>query len=330
MEKTLSIIVPAYNVEAWIERCLSSFIAEDVLKEIEVLVIDDGSKDGTAAIVKSYCERYPQTFYLYSKSNGGHGSTINYGILNARGKYFKVVDGDDWVDTEELGRFVKTLKALDVDVVAADFKSVRDGTFDVIDEYYCVGSPELYGTTIDLTHTDPGQRLTMHALTFKTDLLQTCNVRLDEHCFYVDAEYITYPMPYVQTMYFHKGFLYRYRLGRDGQSMNLRSMQRNREQHKRVLNSLLAFYGSLQQDLPKPLRRYIVRCIANVVEGQFLIYISLGLHPGIRAELASFDRKLKAEHPDIWCATAKKSIALLRATHYLILPLGAIACKLFR
>ena len=126
MEKILSIVIPAYNVEKYLEKCLASFEIQAILDRIEVLVINDGSKDHTAEIAQRYCEKYPETYFLYNKENGGHGSGINYGIRYATGKYFKVVDGDDWLNTEELEAFVKLLEETDTDIVAADFLCIQD------------------------------------------------------------------------------------------------------------------------------------------------------------------------------------------------------------
>lgn len=109
MEKILTVTIPSYNVEKYLRQTLDSFLAEEILEEIEVLIVDDGSKDGTAAIGKEYEKNYPGTFRVISKENGGHGSTINRGIQEAKGQYFKVVDGDDWVNT---GDFIKLVKAL--------------------------------------------------------------------------------------------------------------------------------------------------------------------------------------------------------------------------
>ena len=95
MEKTLSIVIPAYNVEKFLNNTLDSFVEDSVLADIEVLIVDDGSKDKTAEIGNVYAQKYPNTFRVISKENGGHGSTINVGIREAVGKYFKVVDGDD-------------------------------------------------------------------------------------------------------------------------------------------------------------------------------------------------------------------------------------------
>ena len=98
-EKILSVSIASYNVEAYLEECLESFVNSKVMDDLEVLVIDDGSSDSSPEIAQWYVDKFPDTFRLIRKENGGHGSTINKGIEVASGKYFKVVDGDDWVNT---------------------------------------------------------------------------------------------------------------------------------------------------------------------------------------------------------------------------------------
>ena len=110
MEKLLTIVVPAYNVEKYIKNCLDSFIDLSVLRSLEILIVDDGSTDSTASLAHTYEQKYPYSFKVLSKENGGHGSTINYAIPRATGKYFKVVDGDDWLDKSLLPQFVQLLK----------------------------------------------------------------------------------------------------------------------------------------------------------------------------------------------------------------------------
>lgn len=329
MDKILSIVIPAYNVEKYLERCLQSFEAEEILEDIEVLVINDGSKDRTPEIAQRYCEKHPQTYFLYNKENGGHGSGINYGIRYAKGKYFKVVDGDDWLNTAELPAFVELLKHTDTDIVAADYLCIQDETDAVLQEKHCTEHEEQYGTTVDLTKGEVADVIKMHALTIRTEILQKNQIQIDEHCYYVDCEYITYPVPYVKTVYFYKKFLYMYRLGRNGQSMDIKSMQKNRAQHQRVLESLLKFYDSLGE-VTEQSRFYMERCIAQVVENQFQIYISMGLQKGIRQELKSWDEHLKERYPGVYHATRKKSITLLRKTHYRILPIGTLIYKMVK
>ncbi|MCI5874701.1 MAG: glycosyltransferase family 2 protein [Clostridiales bacterium] len=329
MKKILSIVIPAYNVEKYLDRCLSSFEVEDILEKIEVLIINDGSKDTTPDIAEKYCAKYPGTYFLYNKENGGHGSGINYGIKYAAGKYFKVVDGDDWLNTEELPEFVRTLENINADIVASDFLCIQDETDAVLSEKYCVSQDGMYGKTCDLSNGEIEDVIKMHALTIKTEILQQHEIVIDEHCYYVDCEYITYPIPYVETVYFYHKFIYMYRLGRNGQSMDIRSMQKNRAQHMRVLNSLLNFYDRVG-DIPVGRRRYIEKCIGQVVENQFQIYISMGLQKGIRRELAEWDNTLKKNYPAVYAATNKRSITLLRKTGYWILPFGTIVYEIVR
>lgn len=327
MNKILSIVIPAYNVEKYLERCLHSFEVEQIIEKIEVLIINDGSTDRTPRIAEKYCEKYPDTYFLYNKENGGHGSGINYGIRYASGKYFKVVDGDDWLNTEELAEFVSTLEQEEADIVAADFLCIQDETDRVLSEKYC--TKDGYGKTLSIDRGEVRDVIKMHALTIKTEILQKNGIVIDEHCFYVDCEYITYPIPYVKTVYFYHKFIYMYRLGRDGQSMDIRSMQKKRDQHMRVLNSLLDFYKRMG-DVPEHTKKYVERCIAQVVENQFQIYISMGLKKGILKELKDWDTTLRQNYPRVYAATDKKSITLLRRTGYGMLPVGALVYRIVR
>lgn len=329
MMKILSVAIPAYNVEKYLDRCLRSFELPAVLDKIEILVINDGSTDETANIAAKYCEKYKTSYFLFNKENGGHGSGINYGIKHATGKYFKVVDGDDWINSGELKEFVELLEKIDTDVVAADYLCVQDGSGQVLEEKYCTRIPKQYGNICDMTKGEIQSVIKMHALTIKTEILKKNHILIDEHCFYVDCEYITYPMPYVKTVYFYHRFIYMYRLGRGGQSMDIRSMQKNRQQHRKVLESLLKFYDRLE-NVSVNSRTYIEKCIAQVVENQFQIYISMGLVSGIRQELKEWDSSLKKEYSVIFAAVEKKSIKLLRRTGYRILGIGAVIYKLIR
>ena len=108
--KVLTVLVPTYNVEKYLRRCLDSLLLPEVFEEIEVLVVNDGSKDGSADIARAYEKKYPQTVVFVDKENGGHGSTINVGIEKAQGTYFKVLDSDDWVNIGDFIEFVKRLK----------------------------------------------------------------------------------------------------------------------------------------------------------------------------------------------------------------------------
>ena len=128
MSKILSVTIPTYNVEKYLKQCLDSFIIPEIIDDMEILIVNDGSTDSSPIIAKEYTEKYPDTFKLINKENGGHGSTINTGIANATGKYFKVVDSDDWVDTKSMINLMATLKKDDCDLVYSNYYWVDNDT----------------------------------------------------------------------------------------------------------------------------------------------------------------------------------------------------------
>ncbi len=96
--KLLSLIIPTYNMEALLPRCLDSLLVPETLERLEVMVVNDGSKDGSLAVANRYKERFPQTLTVIDKPNGNYGSTINVALPVAQGKYVKVVDGVAWLE----------------------------------------------------------------------------------------------------------------------------------------------------------------------------------------------------------------------------------------
>lgn len=328
--KILTIVVPAYNVEKYLQRCLDSVKIESVMQDIEVLIVNDGSKDKTPEIAAGYERDYPQTYRLINKENGGHGSTINTGIKNATGKYFKVVDGDDWLNPDEVERYIEILKTTDADVVATDFQCVQDETYNLLESWQATSIEEHYGRTVEIDSGEIKNPIKLHSFTIKTKILQENNITVDEHSFYVDSEFVFYPIKYVETVYYHKAKVYMYRLGRDGQSMNMASMQRNINQHLTVLKHLLEDYDECKNRLTPEKRRYIERGISLVVEIQFKIYISMGLKKGTREQCKAWDMELKQKYPEVYAATRKKSIDAIRKTDYRMLPIGTIMLKIVK
>ena len=116
MSKVLSVIIPSYNSRKWLKKCLESFVCS-ALNDIEVIVVNDGSEDGSENIAVEFVNKYPSSFIFKNKENGGHGSAINEGVKLASGKYIKVIDADDWINTQSLPEFISTLKNTDADTV---------------------------------------------------------------------------------------------------------------------------------------------------------------------------------------------------------------------
>lgn len=126
----LTIAVPSYNAEAYLERCLTSMADPRFVNRLEVIVVDDGSKDSTPDIARAFIEKWPGIFRLISKPNGGHGSAVNAGIDNASGKYFRIVDADDWVNTDSLADLLDCMEKVSPDLFIDEHIEYHEGDGD--------------------------------------------------------------------------------------------------------------------------------------------------------------------------------------------------------
>lgn len=104
--KTLTFVVPAYNMETYLERCVESLLSATDNSDIEVLIVDDGSSDSTPELADMYERRWPGNVRAIHQVNKGHGGAVNTGIANATGMYVKVVDADDWVDMPSIDTLI--------------------------------------------------------------------------------------------------------------------------------------------------------------------------------------------------------------------------------
>lgn len=326
-EKILTIVVPSYNVEAYLEETLISFIHPDIMEDLEVLIVNDGSADRTEEIGKRYEAKYPQTFRVITKTNGGHGSTINRGIEEAAGKYFKVVDGDDWVDTENFRRLMNMLKRLDVDVVGSNYTMVDHATRNPAKLQEHPFERVEYGRIYQLEEVAGKVTVPMHAMTIKTELLRKMRVKIDEHMFYVDMEYITFPIPYVNTLIFLEPSVYRYRLGLPNQSMSIKKMQANLKNHLHVLLRLERYAEHMDSKLNEAQKQYINEIIGWMIGSQMKIYISFPLGSGKRKEAMALDAFMKKRNPGAYYSVKNKAVWFMRYTGFLTFPAAVLAFK---
>lgn len=327
MDKILTVVIPAYNIEKYVDQCLGSFVEPQILKDIEVLVVNDGSSDRTVELAEKYVRNYPDTFRIIDKENGGHGSTINRGIQEAEGRYFKVVDGDDWVDGPALVKLVHFLAKTHSDYVVTRYYWVKDGTGERKLEFKEPFSGVEYEKEYAFSQVSQKVFLKMHALTIRTEILRKIP-KIDEHCFYVDMEYVLFPVPYIQTVTFLQEVVYQYRIGLPSQSMNMRSMQRNEDNYTRVLNRLLAYYAILREEaVPEYCLAYLEHCIGRMTATRFKIFLSFPWSREVQSRMVAFDKGLKTEYPAVYNAVINRSVILLRKTGYSLYPAArAIFC----
>lgn len=318
MTKTLTLTIPSYNVEEFLEQTLNSFVDDSILNDIEVIIVDDGSKDNTAKIAKAYEEKYKNTFKLISKENGGHGSTINAGIKNATGKYFKVIDGDDWVNTEQLVELIKYLKKSDVDMIFTNY-------IEFYEDIKTTKKIEFLGFENDTEYTfeeiSDKEIIPMHSLAFKTEILQKNNIVIDENSFYVDVEYILFPIPFIKTVKFFDLYIYVYRLAQANQSVSINGFQKHIDNHLNVIDTLLDFseqYSKSDNYNPKYLG-YINRRIADMVCTQGAVFSSYSVEDKeIKEQFIKFDNMIKNRSIEIYNISSSLSpkLKLLRKTNF--------------
>lgn len=329
MDKILSVIVPMYNVEPYIMKCLNSFVQEPVDAGLEVLIINDGATDDSARLAESFAARYSQTFRVINQENGGHGAAINRGITEAAGKYLKVVDGDDWVDGNALTKFLSRLRQTDADVVITHYRLIDDLTGKGRAEYLYRIKSDQYNCICSFEELPKGFCFKMHALTFKTSILKKMPYRLDEHCYYVDTEYSLFPLPLIETMIFYPICLYRYRVGMKTQSVDTDVMRKRCSQHERVLTRLLDFYHTESDSLSKIKCQYLANGISRIAVSQYRIWLSFPVSPMYRQKIIELEYFLKMNYPQIYRTMKHPAIWLLRATRYRLYPAVSLLVQQF-
>ena len=252
--KLISFVVPCYNSSSYMHHALDTIL--EIKEDIELIIVNDGSTDDTLKIAKEYQKKYPQVIKVIDKENGGHGSGVNAGLGIASGKYFKVVDSDDWVDTSFLKKVVATLKKQDIDMLIVNYVYEKEGSPKEMGYLNVFKENEIF-TWQEVGHFKVSEYLLMHSVFYKTSLLKEIHLTLPEHTFYVDNIFVYYPLPFVKTMYYLNVPLYRYFIGRTDQSVNERVMIGRVDEQIKVTKMMIDFFDPLTIE-PKSLQKYLI------------------------------------------------------------------------
>lgn len=315
-EKILSISVAAYNLEKLISKNIESFVNSEVKDKIEIIVTDDESKDNTAKIVKEYENKYPGIVKLVKQKNAGPGSTVNSGIKNATGKYFKMVDGDDWVVTENLKEIIEFLEKTDVDMVITNYQIFSNKDEKVIEnvKFDLPHNKELkfeeYCRNLDLA---------MHAVMFKTSILQENKIKLDNG-FYTDIEYVLLPTKFIKTFAYINLDLYVYLVAQANQSVSIQSMRKNIKMHDQVLNRLINFYEEKKKEnINRNMLIYIRNRVGIMAANQLSTYLTYDDKKERVENIKKFNEELKSKSNDIYNGYKKnkKAFAILYSNYLL-------------
>jgi glycosyltransferase involved in cell wall biosynthesis len=209
------------------EKCIESILPGG--EDVEIIIVDDGSKDRTAEIADDFARRFPSIVKAVHQENGGHGEAVNTGIAHATGLYFKVVDSDDWVDPDAYRQILDRLRELvasgtSIDMFLANYVYEKEGAKHKKVMRQTGFPTDRVFSWNDVRRFHKGHYILMHSVIYRTMLLRECGLRLPDHTFYVDNIYVYKPLPYVRTMYYMDVDFYRYFIGRDDQSVNEKVM----------------------------------------------------------------------------------------------------------
>lgn len=277
--KLLTFTVPCYNSEAYMEKCIRSLLTGG--EDVEIIIVDDGSRDGTAAIADRFAAEYPTIIKAVHQENGGHGEAVNAGLRNATGLYFKVVDSDDWVNQEAYEKVLSTLKRLlheqqVIDMMICNYVYEKQGALRKKVMRYKTAFPreEVFGwNNVKFLH--KGQYILMHSVIYRTKMLYDCGLELPKHTFYVDNIYVYKPLPHVRKMYYMDVDFYRYFIGRDDQSVNEKVMISRIDQQIRV-NKIMLDDVDLHKVMNLKCRKYMLNYLEIITVVTTIMLIRSG------------------------------------------------------
>ncbi|CAM3167458.1 glycosyltransferase family A protein [Pediococcus acidilactici] len=294
MDKVLTITIPSYNAEKDLPVVLGKLVKCKFLNSLDIIVVNDGSSDNTSKVAKKYEKMHPMSIKVIDKENGGHGSAINTGIKYAKGKYFKVVDSDDWLSEETLEKFIKDLEMTEEDVLLNPFWTFDDKTkkikiFNKFENDLKVGKKYSFDdyTFINLP--------SMHSFTFKTTKLVDAGFKIDEHAYYVDVEYILFPLVKCKTFKMLGYPLYYYRINQGTQSVSIGSMKKNKERHEFVLTNINKYIKEHSDKISTCKRETMINRLSQMIAAQFKIISLMPISSNTFKELKAFDKKVKNE-----------------------------------
>lgn len=313
MQKLLTVVIPTYNMERWLERCLDSLVVADapeLMSCVEVLVVIDGATDSSARIARRYEDHWPQTFRVIEKANGNYGSCVNCGLSLANGKYIKVLDADDCFFPRGYRIFLERLANVDADMILTSGSNCS-GDDTVRWSTFCYADGAMLPVE-ELRH------VWIHEVTHRTDLLRRIGYRQTEGISYTDEEWVFYPMFAVNTFCAMDIDLYRYTVGREGQTMQAAQWKKAMANEIRVTHGMFDYLSAHPWRESRALN-YVRSKMQERIEGFYRrALIECGMY-GDEA-LADFDQWLERESPELWQmldgVTAASSRFRFRYIHY--------------
>lgn len=299
-EKTLSIIIPSYNMETYLPQCLDSLLGPDVPVDLlDIIVVNDGSRDRTSEIAHSYADRYPDSIRVIDKANGNYGSCINAALPTARGRYVKILDADDSFAPESFPAYVRFLTTATADLVLNDYATV-DPEGKTHQTFRFKISPERSTSIHELAQTLlPGKDMGMHGRAYLRTIFSGFNYHQTEGISYTDIEWEAIPIVRVNSISYFNKTVYRYLVGRNGQTVNPTVFARNVLQMIKVEKKIIDFLYNNKSNYDAVLYQYLFNVQRRICK---TIYASIldNANPGFIKALIDFDKwiqNISADEP---------------------------------
>lgn len=295
--KYISFVVPCYNSEAYMENCIESLLIGG--EDVEIIIIDDGSKDKTGKIADKYQKKYPTIVKAIHQENGGHGAGIMTGLSVATGKYFKVVDSDDWVDKKAYKTLLKKIKKIDSDLIIMNYVyTYTDGRINQTISFKNVFKENEEMTWDEMKKFKPTQYLSLHSLMYKKSVLDASSMDLPKHTFYEDNLFIYIPFVNTKTIYYMDLDFYRYFIGREDQSVQEPQLIK-RSSHQVLVTKLVCNKYDLDEVKSKKLRKMMYReCVFCMTIGT--IFSRLAMNEEGEKQYKELWESIKENNPKLY------------------------------
>ena len=304
-------------MENFLPYCLDSLLIKHHQNLIEVLIVNDGSKDGTLIIGQKYACAYPHLFHVIDKKNGNYGSCINAALPKATGKYVKVLDADDSFNTTNFDEFIDFLKRTDADLILSDFEIVDENRNHRNTVHYGFPLKNVMPFIEFCDNDDFVSAIQMHAVTYKRELLEKMGYHQTEGISYTDQQWIFTPMIRVQSVAYFDKIVYRYLVGREGQTMDPKVKTKSMEHAIKNSLELVSNYETFKKEIiDRRIRTYLYSRLAWYIKDIYVFYISR-YNKDNAVTLREYDKKLHYLSKEIYDRIGSKKVSSFSGFAYI-------------
>lgn len=302
-EKVLTISIAAYNSEEYIKKCLDSVLRCKNYEKLEIFVTDDGGIDKTLAIAKEYADKYPNVIIPVHKENGGWGSTVNYSIDHATGRYFKILDADDKFNTGEIDDYIDFLSKSDFDLIVTPY--IEHNVLNNFDKYV------------------NDKMLQMHNFTVRTKLLKNNKVVITEKCYYTDVEFVFLCLDVIKSYSNYDRYIYIYNVGFKTQSVDNSQFIKHVDEHEIVCKRVIEIYDeNLNRNLVID-KKIIFDRLIELIYKHYSVLFMLKISNSSLNKIEEFDIYIK-KYEYLYKNITLKRLKLIRNCNILYYPISLV------